>query len=244
MTASSHTLPQWRPVLPPGFALVMHARPGEARAEAQRLAATHGAATLVCVPRPDIAEFAVILEPEQPLGTARLAHYLGMNALADALASHCPPDLGDIAFGWPGELKFDGSLIGGGRLDWPRDTEENAVPEWLVFSAMIRISARVAFEDDATRIGIAMDEAGFGTLEPADLVSSFAHHLMRGADIWHHEGAAAVTRAWLSRLPPSAGADPVIGPDGDLVEAGRARRLTAELPLASWYDGERAEPWS
>ena len=51
-----------------------------------------GAGTLVYVGRFDLAEFAVVLEPDEPLRTARRAFYAGMAALADALAAHAPPE--------------------------------------------------------------------------------------------------------------------------------------------------------
>ena len=46
-----------------------------------------GAGTLVYVGRFDLAEFAVVLEPEEPLRIARRTFYAGMAALADALAA-------------------------------------------------------------------------------------------------------------------------------------------------------------
>ena len=59
-----------------------------------------GAGTLVFVGRFDLVEFAVVLEPDEPLRTARRAFYAGMAALADALAAHAPPEK-PIAFDWP-----------------------------------------------------------------------------------------------------------------------------------------------
>src|SRR3546814_10539256 len=51
-----------------------------------------GAGTLLWVRRYDLAEFAVVLEPEEPLAGARRALYIGMNALAAALSVHAPPE--------------------------------------------------------------------------------------------------------------------------------------------------------
>ena len=58
----------------------------------------------------------VVLEPDEPLRTARRAFYAGMNALADALLVHAPPEK-PIAIDWPDALRVDGGLVGGGRLD-------------------------------------------------------------------------------------------------------------------------------
>src|SRR5262249_11498800 len=77
--------------LPPPFRLVTLREVGDAFAHATRVAAEEGAGTLVYVGRLDLAEFAVVLEPEEPLKTARRALYAGLTALADALAVHAPP---------------------------------------------------------------------------------------------------------------------------------------------------------
>ena len=61
----------------------------------QAIAAEAGAGTLVHVGRFDLAEFAVVLEPDEPLRSARRAFYAGMAALADALTAHAPPETAD-----------------------------------------------------------------------------------------------------------------------------------------------------
>src|SRR5690348_6179187 len=78
--------------LPPPYRLVTLREVGDAFAHASTIAADEGAGTLVYVGRFDLAEFAVVLEPDEPLGMARRAFYAGMTALADALAAHAPPE--------------------------------------------------------------------------------------------------------------------------------------------------------
>ena len=77
--------------LPPPFTLVTLREVGDAFAHAIELAPSEGAGTLTYVGRFDLAEFAVVLEPDEPLRTARRALYLGMVALVDALLTHAPP---------------------------------------------------------------------------------------------------------------------------------------------------------
>ena len=84
-TARSRTLDAPELVLPPPFSAVRLREVGDAFAHAISLAAERGAGTLVYVGRFDLAEFAVVLEPEEPLLKARRAFYAGMAALADAL---------------------------------------------------------------------------------------------------------------------------------------------------------------
>ena len=78
--------------LPPGFRLVTLREVGDAFAHAKANAAELGAGTLVYVGRFDLAEFAVVLEPDEPLRSARRAFYAGLAALADALIAHAPPE--------------------------------------------------------------------------------------------------------------------------------------------------------
>jgi len=57
--------------LPPPFTLVILREVGDAFAHAVKIAPEQGAGTLVYVGRFDLAEFAVVLEPDEPLRTAR-----------------------------------------------------------------------------------------------------------------------------------------------------------------------------
>src|SRR5712692_1784005 len=123
--------------LPPPFRLVVLREVGDAFAHARSHAGQLGAGTLVFLGRFDLAEFAVVLEPDQPLAAARLAFYAGMVALGDALAAGAPPEK-PIAVEWPDAIQVDRGLVGGGRLAWPDGCAESAVPDWLVFGAMIR----------------------------------------------------------------------------------------------------------
>src|SRR5499425_1582142 len=113
--------------LPPPFRPVTLREVGDAFAHAIAVAAEEGAGTLVHVGRFDLAEFAVVLEPEEPLRSARRAFYAGMTALADALAVHAPPEK-PIELDWPDAIRVDGGLVGGGRLAWPVDASEDEPP--------------------------------------------------------------------------------------------------------------------
>ena len=109
---------------------------GDAFAHATSIADEQGAGTLVYVGRFDLAEFAVVLEPEQPLAQARGAFYAGMAALADALATHAQPTTAS-SIGWPDSLLVNGGLVGGGRLAG-RAARARAAPSRLVFGGMTR----------------------------------------------------------------------------------------------------------
>jgi len=123
--------------LPPPFTLVRLRELGDAFAHAASIAAEQGAGTLVYVGRFDLAEFAVVLEPDEPLRLARRAFYAGMAALADALTAHTQPETA-ITIDWPDSIAVNHGLVGGGRLAWPKGISEDETPPWLVFGAMIR----------------------------------------------------------------------------------------------------------
>ena len=66
--------------LPPGYTLVALREVGDAFAHGCAIAADAGAGTLIWVRRYDLVEFAVVLEPDQPLASARRAFLAGSKA--------------------------------------------------------------------------------------------------------------------------------------------------------------------
>ena len=100
---------------PPFFEAVRLREHADAFRHAQTHAGDDGAGTIYHVGRFDLVEFAVVLEPEEPLSVARKIFFAGMNAVAATLAAQCPPEK-PITFRYPGALVFDGGLVGGARL--------------------------------------------------------------------------------------------------------------------------------
>jgi hypothetical protein len=222
--------------LPPPYRLVTLREVGDAFAHAKQIAGDEGAGTLVYVGRFDLAEFAVVLEPEEPLRAARRTLYAGLTALADALATYAPPDK-PIAFDWPAGVRVDGALVGGARLGWPDDAVEDEPPAWLVFGAMIRTVAMGEHEPGVRPLSSALDEEGFDELGSGGLVESFARHLMVAIDAWQEKGFGEVARNYLQRMSP-----PAISSDG-LEAAGSgantvfARRKNAGIHAEIAEDG-------
>src|ERR1700687_167463 len=118
--------------LPPPCTLLRRRELGDAFAHAQSIASEQGAGTLVYVGRFDLAEFAVVLEPDEPLRLARRALYAGMTALAGALTAHAQPETA-ITIDWPDSISVNHGLVGGGRLAWPKGIGQANTPPWLVF---------------------------------------------------------------------------------------------------------------
>ena len=235
--------------LPPLYDLVPLREAGDAFAHACAVADAKGAGTLVWVRRYDLVEFAVVLEPEEPLAPACRAIYAGTNALVDALVVHAPPGR-PVAFDWPDAIRVDGVLVGGGRLGWPKRTAAHDVPPWLVFAGMIRTSAIRGGEPGSRPLLGALDELGFEAIDSGEIIASFARHLMAGFHEWHEVGFAAVGKRWLARLPREGDQRFRLADNGDLLISqgamptpGQRRSLAKALSAPSWLDPATGAPW-
>jgi biotin-(acetyl-CoA carboxylase) ligase len=226
--------------LPPPFRAVMLREVGDAFAHATQIAADAGAGTLVHVGRFDLAEFAVVLEPEEPLRTARRILYAGLTALADALAVYAPPKK-PISFDWPDAIRINGGLVGGARLAWPAGTNENTPPAWVVFGAMIRTAAVGEQEPGLHSSAVTLDAEGFD-VGSGRLLESFARHLMIAVDTWQQDGFTEVARSYLSRVAPEKGVRRDIDDNGDLLVSlideivVERHALLPALAMPSWFD--------
>jgi biotin-(acetyl-CoA carboxylase) ligase len=219
----------------------------DAFAHAVEIAEESGAGTLTYVGRFDLAEFAVVLEPSEPLRTARRVFYAAMVALTNALRAYAPPNK-TIAIDWPDAIRVDGGLVGGGRLGWPSSAKEDEPPRWLVFGAMIRT---VAIADEAAgvhQLASALDQEGFGEAGAVQVTESFASHLMLTMDAWQVDGFDVVARDFASRLARGRQATHRIEDNGDLlirrIGEGKIDRrdLKKALRLPSWLDPKLGGP--
>jgi biotin-(acetyl-CoA carboxylase) ligase len=228
-------------VLPPPFTLVRLRELGDAFVHAQSIAEKQGAGTLVYVGRFDLVEFALVLEPDEPLRQARRAFYAGMTALAEAIAAHAAPETA-VAIDWPDTLNVNRGLVGGGRLAWPQGTNEDEPPPWLVFGGMIRTVSLSDAEPGLNPLITALEEEGFGENSSDLLVESFARNIMFILDSWHESGFGAVAKSYLDRLSRESGLRHDIDDNGDLLvrrtgKTGAERQaLLPRLAAPAWYD--------
>src|SRR5215475_1668616 len=110
-TGTAHSPLASELALPPPFSVVRLREVGDAFAHAVSIAAERGAGTLVYVGRFDLAEFAVVVEPDEPLMQARRVFYAGMAALADALVALAQPST-SVTIEWPDSLLVNRGLVG------------------------------------------------------------------------------------------------------------------------------------
>jgi hypothetical protein len=230
------TAPELR--LPPPFTLVRLRELGDAFAHARTIAADVGAGTLVHVGRFDLAEFALVLEPDEPLAQARRVFYAGMAALADALAAHAQPET-LVEIHWPGALTVNLGLVGGGRLAWPDAAKEDEVPDWLVFGGMIRTAMTIP--DSGINPNVtALSEEGFDETSANDVVESFARNMMVHADAWQEKGFGVVAKSYIERL--AGGGLRSFAANGDLLvrrsgaKENETYALVPALARDEWYD--------
>jgi len=226
--------------LPPLFRGVTLREGGDAFRHACAIAPEAGAGTLVLARGGLTFDCAVVLEPAMPLARARLALYVGMAALADALAVAAPPEH-PIGFVWPDLIRVDGARLGGMRLAWAPVAGELQAPAWMVLHAALRLAEPPGIETGHFPDRTSLEQQGFEDQDGARLAERFARHLMVGLYTWQDEGLAPVAEQYLSRLEEPKAARRGIDPSGDLVlvdEAGvETRRPLAEaLAAPQWLD--------
>lgn len=232
--------------LPPPFTLVLLRQSGDAFVHACRIAPKSGARALVYLGRFDLAEFAVVLEPTEPLTTARRAFYAGMVALTDALRAYAPPF--EVAVGWPDAVRVVGGLVGGGRLGWPASADEDEPPGWLVFGVMIRTVIMNDRDPVVRPLACALDGEGFGEVGAVQMTESFARHLMRAIDSWQGNGFDSIAREYLSRIRRERKTVRRIDDCGDLLtrrtgsDTTERSALVGTLASPSWLDPTRGGP--
>ena len=245
--------------LPPGFRAVSLREYRDAFGHACAVAADEGAGTLVWVRRFDAVEIAVVLEPEEPLQSARRAIYAVMNAAGDAIATHCPPEK-PLAFAWPDTILLDGGVVGGARLAWPPGACEAELPDWLVAGVVLRMSVPHTRSrpvapgghalDLVLQRGTSLEIEGFEMMDAAALIGSFARHLLHHVDRWHANGFKPEGEAFLARMSGEKSVRRGIDGNGDLLrhklgrlDGAERQSLLAALDVPQWLDQETGEPW-
>ena len=183
----------------------------------------------------------VVLEPEEPLRTARRAFYAGMAALIDALAATAQPETSLQVDGRTRSMSTCG-LVGGGRSPWPEGAGEDDD------SALAGVRRHDPHRVDGRRgagrnpLITALDEEGFADTLSSHLVESFARNLMVAVDAWHESGFGAVAKTYLERLPREKDVRRDIDDNGDLLIRRMAkakierRELLPLLKQPSWLD--------
>jgi len=210
--------------------------------------AYRGAGSLHYVGRFELIEFAIVLEPEEPLRLARKIFFAGMNALAETLSVLSPPEK-PITIRYPGSLYFDGALVGGGRLAHPAGADEQLPPDWLVFGAMVRAGGVRELGIGLAPEITTLDDEGFEAWNPPEFAASFSRHFLVEVDSWHERGFSGIGPRYLSFLERDDGKGRRgIDENGDLLiqgasgEANVRQALQPALAKPDWFDPLLNEP--
>lgn len=218
------------PPLPSVFSPLRLREGADALARAIELAPDRGAGTLCWVGSAQRAEAAVVLEPDRPLGPARIALLAGCNALADAVCALSPPEL-PVRWRWPGTLTVNDGVVGTMRMALPPDAAEGEIPAWLVLGFEIRLRWPASVVPGERPGETAFAEEGFDELDPAVVTELFARHLMANLDEWESRGLRRVSDKYLARLEDEPGARRGIDPaTGALIVEQDGARETRPLP--------------
>lgn len=240
--------------LPPGFSAVGLREYKDAMAHAVAIADEAGAGTIAFVRRFDRVEFAVVLEPDEPLAEARRAIYAVMNAAADAISAHVSPEK-PVTFDWPDTIRIDGGIVGGSTLAWPEGSAESEVPAWLVAGIVLRSiiplnGGSIHPYDISAVVGTSLEIEGLEMLSDHRIIESFCRHMMVYVDQWQEFGFGPVGRTYLERLAAPQSRRFTISTSGDLIEheagaaaPGARHGLVDALAVPSWRDPATGEPW-
>lgn len=226
--------------LPPVFRPVAAPADVPAFAHALAIAAEEGAGTFVVGGDGDLIEAAIVLEPEEPLASARRLAALGLDALHAALAAEAPPGTA-IAIAWPDTIRVGGAVVGGVRLaSLPSPCGPDAVPDRLVLGLVVRLAAAGGPQPGSWTRGTALVEEGFEDVDPGTFVEGLAAQVLSRIDLWETEGFDRIGAGLALRLGAAA-----VGPGGDLVDRD-GRTVAPAIDLAAppgWLDPETGSPW-
>lgn len=147
----------------------------------------------------DIANCALVLEPEYGLARAMQIVPVAMVALGDAIGAIGPPNLG-ITYGWPGLIYANGGHVGDIAAYVAPHSAADTVPQWLVLTMEIVVkSAKPKGEPGDHVSATELWEEGAGDLDRTQILESFARHLLAWIDTWETDGFRQVHEMWMFR---------------------------------------------
>lgn len=147
----------------------------------------------------DRLNFAVVLEPDQPL--SRSAHMLPLMLVAfgDAFGAVAPPEI-SVHYRWPGDILVNGAKAGAVSLAVPAGTGRDTVPDWMVLSVDVAVTLDLSVENpgelpDRTTL----HEEGAGEVTSIGLLESVSRHFLTWLDTWIHDGFKDIHENWVGR---------------------------------------------
>jgi BirA family transcriptional regulator, biotin operon repressor / biotin---[acetyl-CoA-carboxylase] ligase len=245
------------PRFPPPFEPVSIAAGSAFDIARSKAAAGAGAGTLVWLRRADRLanrfDWAVVLEPSEPLEPSLTVAYVALLGLGDALAALGPPHV-RVSFGWPDRVAVNRGRVGGIRIAAAETGVAPAIPDWLVLGAEIRLYNDPDDRDPGLHPDeTALIEEGFGEIEAPLLAESLSRNFLLWMNRWQDDGLAPVLREWQAHFDDGQGGDLTVEVAGEkltggftgidatgallLGQSGNVRRISLvdALRRPSWY---------
>ena len=169
-------------------------------AEACRLvvAGACGAADVLWSRNTEVADCAIVLEPDVALARCQQLVPMTMVAVAEALAVLCPPKVA-VEFGWPGDILVNGATAGDVRLAAATCASED-VPQWLVIGMRLQLLHGDKDYEPGERLDVTcLAEEGAETISRSDVLASLASHWMARLNRWQDDGFRPLHDQWLYR---------------------------------------------
>ncbi len=192
----------------------------------------YGAADCLWSRRAARAEFALVLEPDVPARIARQIAPLAFTAIADSLGATMPPKT-SVQLRWPHTILVNGAAAGELRLAIAGVEDPEAVPDWLVVGASIRLRRAPGRREpgDDPDVTVLWEEGG-GDLDRSAVLQSCLAHLLAWIARWQDDGFACVHDSFIGRVEGYEDATRIADAHaGQSLEWGRVLGLTEDCEL-------------
>jgi len=182
-------------ILPPLLNAVYAKEPLQSAIEKTRRRKA-GAGDLFWSDKKNIANIAIVLEPEVKLKNALEMMPLAMVALSDCLAVMLPPKVA-VQFRDCNNVVLNGGVVAGITMAVSKMASKTEVPDWLVLAIEVGLSR----EDDEAEPGLqpditTLDEEGCEDYSRNKFIETYARHFLSWLAIWSDDGFGPVARAW------------------------------------------------
>lgn len=158
----------------------------------------------------DQMEIAVRLAPEVPTRQAGQMLFAMMIGLGDSIGALAPPEVA-VTYQLPGYIMLNRGRAGLVRLVVDPLARSDDEPEWMIVSAMVRLTAREEQHKDWAESAGAeqttMQEEGGGFISRTRFVESSCRHFLAWVNRWQDDGFHPLYESWMQRLEGSAPID-------------------------------------
>ncbi len=149
------------------------------------------AGLLVWVVSPETLSAALVLAPDEPLGTAMAALPACAVGLQNALGALAPPETA-VHLGWAGEVRLNGAVAG--RMQVASDqTDPDAQPNWLVvgFDLALAPAPEAETEPGQAPERTSLAAEGCAEIDPVHLLEAWSRHTLIWLNALEEDGGRA-----------------------------------------------------